>query len=326
MRLLEELQIKDQSSIIYAKTVLKNILKREKRYVDESFLILSLMELSTNLLKHANGGKIYLLESDADMFIAALDYGSGIKNINWAMQNGTTSIKNSLGIGLYQMNKHAYYHIEIVSFNTKDMHGTIVLLKPRDFFKEIVSLQTLYAGEKVCGDIIAKKGKFLLLADASGHGRAAHRSAELIKSYFYKHPFSCILMDDFFTNIHEMLKTTMERGAVLSIFEILKSQVNVCGVGNISFWLEKSNGYESFMQKKGIIGEIYSRSGNLKFSLENRFIAATDGIEVEKMNKLLSLLPKQLSEVIVALSALYFASVKYDDKSIVIISKKTRRL
>jgi len=322
MTLLQELEIKDESSIIYAKTTLKNILKREKRYVDESFLILSLMELSTNLLKHVDGGKIWLLESDSDMLIAALDYGGGIENRAWALQNGTTRMKNSLGIGLYQMNHHDYYHIEISSFTTKNIHGTIVLLKPRKFFKEVLGLQNFYIGERVCGDIIAKKGRFLLLADGSGHGRASNKSVELVKSYFYEHPFSCLLVDEFFTKVHETLKAKESRGVVLSIFEILKSQIHVCGIGNIAFWVQKSDTYENITQKEGIIGEAFSKSGSIEFPFENRIIAATDGISIEKMNRVLSLLQRELSAAMIALNAMHFASVMYDDKSIVVISKK----
>ncbi|MFK5938943.1 MAG: hypothetical protein QM497_11165 [Sulfurimonas sp.] len=322
MKLLQEIQIKDKATLIYGKLTLKNILKRDNHYFDESFLLLAFMELSLNLLKHGGGGSICFFESDSDMFMASKDNGNGIKDITWAVQNGTTRMQNSLGLGLYQMNHHDYYHIEIASFTSVELHGTIVLLKPRKFFKEVLSLQKIYIGERVSGDMIAKKGRFLLLADGSGHGKAANKSVERLKSYFYDTPLSCIVADDFFTNVHTMLQGEESRGVVLSVFEILKSSIQVCGVGNIAIWVKKNNKYESYMQKEGILGEAFSKSDSKSFAFESKLIGATDGIAHDKMSKLLSLLPQQLSSAMIALSAMHFASVMYDDKSIVVISKR----
>ena len=320
MKILEIIDIKNNSDIIFAKNTLRNLLKRlDSKY--DSFLIFSLMELSTNLIKHANSGKIYLLQSASEIMLCALDYGVGIKNIEWSMQSGTTQMDNSLGMGLHQMNSDNHYNIEVISFTQESLHGTIVLVKPRNFNPNILSLQLLYPTEKLCGDLFTKKGRFLLLADASGHGRKAHKSAEYIKEYFLQNSFSCLLIDEFFAKLHEELKQKKLRGAVLSLFEISKSSIRICGVGNISLWQKKDGNYKYSSQKDGIIGEYFSSAQTKEFKLNemDSIIASTDGIDTRMMNKILSKIPKNTSPAMIALCSMHFASIKYDDKTILII-------
>ncbi len=327
MKILEIIKITNEANIIYAKTTLRNLLKKrvENRY--ESFLIFSLMELSSNLLKHASGGEIWIIESDSKILLAALDYGEGIKDIAWSMKNGTSRMINSLGLGLHQMNNDTFYHIEVASFTDTDMHGTVVLVKPRNWEKDVLSAQISYVTESICGDIFVKKGRFLLLADGSGHGKKANISVELIKSYFYKHPFSCILVDEFFSKIHDKLKSDKLRGAVVSIFEVSNSSIQACGVGNISYWHQDGNGYQYSSQKDGILGEVFSSSDTHIFNLSrgSKLIAATDGIGVGAMNKVLSKLSANSSSAMLALCAMHFAAVSHDDKTIVIITQKGKK-
>lgn len=323
MTLIEKFKIQNNSDIIYAKTTLSNILK-DRVKLDKNFLIFSLMELSTNLIKHADKGEIWVLDYKDEILLCALDYGNGIENINWSMQNGTTGMDNSLGLGLYQMNNNANYEIEICSLAHREIHGTVVLLKPINLNPDIISLQIPHATEEISGDMFVKKGKFLLLCDGSGHGKKANKSAELAKSLFYNHPFSCLLVDEFFLNLDKKLKEKEMRGLALSIFEISKSSVQVCGIGNISFWIQNGNHYNYASQKDGILGEHYSSSDTFLFELSHnqKFITATDGIDVGKFNKLLFHMPKESSGALIALSAMHFASVTYDDKTIVVITTK----
>jgi hypothetical protein len=322
MKIIEQIKIKNNSDLIYAKTILRKILEK-KEVLEDTFLIFALMELSTNLIKHANGGEIWILEKDSQILLAALDKGPGIKNLKWAMQKGTTQMENSLGLGLHQISNNEYYKTEIATFTDKDLHGTAVLVMPNNLDMGIVSFQIPYIREKVSGDLIAKKGKFLLIADISGHGKKAYKSVEFIKSYFYNTLFSCVLIDEFFEDLHNKLKANELRGAVLSVFEITNKFVQVCGVGNISLWVKESDKYINFSQKDGILGEAFSSSDKkvFEFDKNTQVIAATDGIEIIKMNKLLSLLAKNISSIMIAVCSIYYASLEYDDKSILIITK-----
>jgi len=324
MIILEQIKINNESDIIYAKRTLLNILKR-LQHSQSSYLVFCSMELSTNLLKYTDGGEIWILQdTQGQIHIASLDSGRGIENIYWAMENGTSQKENSLGIGLYQMDNDALYHVEIVSYTKENMHGTVVLVSLRDYDPAVCSLGVPYVTEKVSGDIFVKKGRFLLLADSSGHGRKAYKTAVYLKSLFYEHPFSCLIADEFFDTIHEYLKVKTMRGAVLSIMEVSSSSVKSCGVGNISFWVQNGYKFQYISQKEGIVGEVFANIDKHSFHLkkDEKLIAATDGIDVGKMEKMLEELPKKCSSSMIALCAMNFASVTYDDKTIVILKQK----
>ena len=326
MIILEQIKIKNESDIIYAKRTLQNILKR-LQHPQSSYLVFCLMELSTNLHKYTEGGEIWILQdSQSQIHIASLDNGGGIENIHWAMENGTSQKENSLGIGLYQMNHDALYHVEIVSYTKESMHGTVVLVSPRDYNPAVCSLGIPYITEKVSGDLFVKKGRFLLLADSSGHGKKAYKTAVYLKSLFYKHPFSCLIADEFFDTIHKYLKRESMRGAVLSVMEVSASSVQICGVGNISFWVQNDKEFQYISQKEGIVGEVFANIDKHSFHLKKheKLIAATDGMDVGKMEKMLQELPKKSSSLMIALCAMNFASVVYDDKTIVILEQKGR--
>jgi hypothetical protein len=323
MKRVEKISIKNNADIIYAKTVLRNYLKKRAIDATSSFLIFALMELSTNLLKHAKGGEIWILELKEEILLSALDFGPGIENVAWAMENGTSRLPNSLGIGLYQINKDERYHVEIASFCKKNLHGTIVLVKPKALKVPIVCLNDTYIGELVSGDICAKKGRFLLLVDAAGHGRKAAKSAQVITEYFYNTPFSSLLADEYLEKIHTFLKEKRLRGAAVTIFEILQHKVFAYGIGNISFWHQEDHSYNFVSQKDGILGDFFHVSDKQCFILKpnHNFIAATDGIDATKMNKVLSLIRGGFSPPLIALIAIHFASVAYDDKTVIVMTQ-----
>ena len=328
MRILEQIPIKNNSDVIYAKTTLRNLLRREEKVYNESFLIFALMELSTNLVKHGDGGEIWILKSNDEILLSALDYGKGIENLPFSTQKGVTSLENSLGLGLYQMNQDSYYHMEIFTLTKSEFHGTIVLIKPKNFQKSVLSLQMNYIDEKLSGDMFVKKGKFLLLADVSGHGAKANQSAEFIKSFFYENYFSCLLVDDFFQKLHEELQKRMLRSVVLALFEVTKEEVQVCGVGNITLFHKQGGEMHLKSQKDGIIGETFSTCSKEKLSLliGEKVIATTDGIDKKSMQKIVSKLPNNTSSALLALALVHFASIKYDDTSVVVIENLKKEL
>lgn len=327
MKILEQISVRNKSDIIYAKTTLRNLLKKETKAYDESFLIFASMELSTNLIKHGGGGEVWILKSENEILLAALDYGKGIKDLALSMQKGTTSMQNSLGLGLYQMNKNDEYHIEVFTLTKEALHGTIVLVKPRDFFKPVLSLQVNYIGEQFSGDMVATKGKFALLADGSGHGRKANQTVEFVKSFFYENHFSCLLIDEFFQSLHENIIAKNLRGVVLSLFEITKKEMQICGVGNIALWHKQGSEVHLSTQKDGIIGEAFSSSDKKIFSLARgeKLIATTDGIDNSRMQKVISQVNEDISSALLALVLLHFASVEFDDQSVIIIENSEEK-
>ena len=302
MKIEKRYLIKEKKDLIFAKLDLKNYLKD---FIDIDFFIFALMELGTNLYKHTDGGEIWILKEGEKRAIASLDKGKGIKNINWALEKGTTTYKGSMGIGLYQLSRNDKYKFEIFS---KENVGTIILL--HDFNLKEVYLSESYYNNDINGDFFAKKGHFFLFGDASGHGIKAYKSAEFVKKIFLNTLFSCSFIEDFFREIDKKIKEKSLRGAVLSIIEVTKSRFKICGVGNISMIYHN----ELITQKDGVIGVVFSNASKYEFSRNDRLIIFSDGILFENIKNFLYI----KSDYLLALCSIFYSPV-LDDKSILIL-------
>ncbi|WP_457564113.1 hypothetical protein [Caminibacter pacificus] len=313
MRLVKRYKINRDVDLIYAKRDLSNFLKREKKELVD-FFVFATMELGTNLIKHANGGEIWLLEQDESFLLASLDEGPGIKDTSWCVQKGNTTYKNSLGLGLYSLSNNESYEFEI--FSSEDM-GSVFLLKPKIENSEVF-FQIPYLNEKYSGDLIVKKNKFYLFADVSGHGKKAWQSGQFIKEFFLKRPVTLLFCDEFFKDLHESLKKNSLRSCVICIAENLPSKVNLCGVGNIGVFYKNIEGVRQYSFKSGIVGEVFTTSSSFSFEKENaKVILKTDGIDD---NVIREVLKNELSNEMTAISVLFF-SKRNDDKSILIIGE-----
>ena len=320
MKIVEEFSIKQKADIIYAKHILQSHYD-EKKFIDKNFFILAFMELTTNLIKHTNGGKAFLLQSQEQYLLGVGDQGKGIDNISKSLQKGYTTHTNSLGLGLYQLSINSSYDFEIFSTTEKNFHGTVILLKPKGLFSNTVFLSKPYINDVNNGDFFTKKGKFLLFGDAAGHNKKAHKTADFIIKKFFSTPLSCILIDDFFRALHLELKDSGMRGAVCAIAEVVNNHISLCGIGDLSIWIKKNETLLLKSFKSGIIGETFSSVEKLEFTLElDEFcILTTDGIEQRKMEYFKDISLKKYSAYFLAFTMLYFFGSKFDDSSLVVI-------
>jgi len=87
-------KVDHQFMIIKVTKLLRNL-----KIKDQDNIIIIISELSTNILKYANKGKIKLELSNKLIKIISLDDGDGIENIELALKDGFTTSK-SLGMGL----------------------------------------------------------------------------------------------------------------------------------------------------------------------------------------------------------------------------------
>jgi len=308
LKIIKKYLIKDQSDLIFTRTDIKNFFK-EKNFLYIDFFLLAVMELGTNILKYPKSGEIWLLQEENDFLLAALDKGSGIENIEFSKKKGY-STSNTLGLGLYQLSQHNYYVLEIFSSN-KNPHGTVVLLRPKHMTK-LVFLTQNYIDLPKSGDFLFKKGKFIIIGDVSGHGIKAYKSAEFIKNYFYNARFSCLLIDEFFLDLHKQLKENKLRSTVLSVVEVDKKGVIICGVGNINIYLKKNKDIELLTQKEGIVGENYSSVSHYQLTDFDEIFLFSDGIN----KKILYNVLKQVDCMYLSLiCGIYFSDIK-DDKTI----------
>ena len=299
MNLIKRYRIEHDSDLIYAKRDLSNFLKKDK---SKERFSLALMELGTNLLKHAGEGEIWLLQNE-HWLLAALDRGPGIEDIEWAKQRGTSSYPGSLGVGLSQLDSDEEYRLEIFS---KVGLGTVVLFH-KERAKELFFSIPLV--DNFNGDFFIKKGRYYLFGDAAGHGIKASKSAKFIQEFFLSHSFSCLFVDDFFKTLDSAIKKENLRGAVLSIVEVTKKYIYICGVGDIEFFANKER--HSF--KEGIVGVAFSRSEQYRFERPVNFCMKSDGIDTD-----FELYEDIADPFLCALVAVFYSTIN-DDRSIFII-------
>ena len=309
MEIVSRYKISSKSDLVFCKVDLQKILKQFK---DKEFYIFSVMELGSNILKYAKKGEIWLLESDGEYLLAALDKGEGIKDLNWALKEGTTS-SNSLGMGLYSIANHKDYDFLIYSSKM----GSIFLIKPKNLKKDYVYLMQSYMDKVKSGDFIFKKEKYIFFGDVSGHGIKAYEVVRFIRNFIKEKRFSCIIADEFLKDLHEKILQYNLRSLVIAIIELLPNEVNICGVGNISILKKVESKIKSFSQAKGIIGEVFFDVSKINLKRDGNIILFSDGID----EKLLYNLSEKINNIyLLAIASIYF-SQKLDDKSILVIGE-----
>jgi len=320
MKIVEKFFIEQNADIIYTKHMLQSHFDEEK-FIDKSFFILAFMELSTNLLKHTSGGKVFLLEEQGHYLLGVGDYGKGIRKVSESLQKGYTTATNSLGLGLYQLSTNDFYDFEIFSTTQKEFHGTVILLKPKELQSNTIFFSEPYINEANNGDFFARKGRFLLFGDAAGHNKKSHKTADFITKKFFSTPLSCIMIDEFFGSMHQELQYNEMRGAVCLVGEVVKNNIALCGVGDLSLWLKQSETLSLKTFKNGIIGEAFSNTQKFEFTLgSGKFcVMTTDGIEQGKMEYFKHICMQEYSAYFIAVAMLHFAGSKFDDSSLVVI-------
>ncbi len=308
MKILKKYKIKTKSDLIFARTDLKNFFK-DKNFIFKEFFLLAVMELGTNILKYAITGEMWLIEWEDSFALAALDKGKGIKDIKWAKEKGT-STGGSLGLGLYQLSQSESFMLDIFSFQ-KDPKGTVVLLRPKKGSNKFYLIDN-YLDLPYGGDFVFSKGKFLIVGDVSGHGKIANRTAQKIKEFFLNVTFSCVLIDDTLKELHEFLLHNNLRSVVLSVVEITKSSVSLCGVGNLNVFVKNSEGLKYLTFKEGVVGEAFSSSSKFTFKEYSQIFITSDGINQKLMYNILN---KTDDFYLSVIAGIYFAGVD-DDKTI----------
>ena len=322
MKIIKNWSISTASDNIFAKVELKNFCKHNKVEHYE-FYIFVLMELTTNLIKYANGGNIWLIQYEDKYCLVSVDRGCGIKDLAQAKVKGFTSSNNSLGLGLFQISQNSYFDVEIYTSIKKEKSGTIVLLKPKEIISNMIFFSKPYMNLDYNGDYFVQKGRFSIFGDASGHGLKAQKSATFIKQYFMDEFISCLNYDLSYDNLHNILKKNNLRSSVMCLIEFNKNVLQLCGVGNLNLFIQNGKKYNYNTFKNGIIGEVFS-SGELKqidLHKNQNIILTTDGYAPRQTQEFLSDLHSDLSPMMVAICLTHFISNDMDDSSVLIINK-----
>jgi len=314
MNIVLKYKITKDSDLLFARIDIINFLKSKNYYLD--LFKFAIMELGTNLIKHANGGEIWLLEENKEFILASLDRGEGIEDLDWALKRGNSTIKDSLGLGLFQLSQNDLFDLLIFS-STSTPQGTVIIFKPKKLKNNFIFLQRNYLDMNISGDFFIQKGKYFIVGDSSGHGVLANKTAKFINKYFFNKAFSCILIDDVFKDLDNKLKENGLRSAVISIMEYTKKQINICGVGNIGILHITNSNIEEISQKNGILGEVYHSISKYKFNLQknDKIVLYSDGVD----DKMVYNISKKCQDIyLFGISTIYFSDIM-DDKTVFIL-------
>jgi len=251
-------------------------------------LELIITEACTNIIKHAQRGKILLrsisYENNFGVEIIAIDNGPGISDIKFHMEDGN-STTGTYGGGLGAMNRLTH-EFDIYSNQSQ---GTAVLMviwadkvPPSDTQWKIGSICLPIAGEEICGDswIADTNGDnlTLLVADGLGHGpeaaKASLAAVEVVATNSAKSP--AVLMG----NTHAALHGT--RGAAVAITQIDKArnEIKFAGVGNIAVSVFIEAGRKHLLSHNGIVGSNLRKLQEMSQDWEDDalLIAHSDGL------------------------------------------------
>ncbi|MEM1122511.1 MAG: ATP-binding protein [Bacteroidota bacterium] len=149
---------------------------------------LGVSEICQNAIRHAGGGRAIITTANNDKIlqIEVSDKGNGISNVTQAMQEGYSTIKTSLGVGL-EAAQRSVDHLEVI---TKKDSGTTILLEkylpisPSELEFGVASLPD--EAYDCNGDdylVYPFDGDKVLLAviDGLGQGKVAHQMAVGVK-------------------------------------------------------------------------------------------------------------------------------------------------
>jgi anti-sigma regulatory factor (Ser/Thr protein kinase) len=225
-------------------------------------IAIAVTEMATNLVKHAQQGKLLCepLRHDglSGLRVLSLDKGPGILNVSAALEDGYSTY-GSCGNGLGAVRRLS----TLFDLYSLPRLGTCILAefwphqKPnaaQSFSLGVVSLAL--RGEPVCGDGWGTRAtadrSFFMVVDGLGHGTwaaQAAREAERVLGQSHAGSASSILRD-----FHDALKKT--RGAAAAIAEISREKgiLTYAGIGNISATVIDGSSCRGIANHNGTLG------------------------------------------------------------------------
>jgi anti-sigma regulatory factor (Ser/Thr protein kinase)/serine/threonine protein phosphatase PrpC len=227
---------------------------------------LTVSELSSNLIKHAGGGKIIISKIEKDrqlgIKIESVDDGPGIMDLKQALINGFSS-SGTLGYGLGTVIRL----MDEVDFKAESQIGGgshIICkkwLRKHSWSDKLCPLDISVASRphKSCrmnGDafIIKKWEKYVLVGiiDGIGHGEHAHKAAQTARRYVETHYDQTLL--NVFQGINRICQPT--RGVVMALARInwLDEEISYASVGNIESRVFGGSHQLNFIARRGILG------------------------------------------------------------------------
>ncbi|MFZ6647684.1 SpoIIE family protein phosphatase [Undibacterium sp. TJN25] len=232
-------------------------------------LAILVTELATNMLKHAQGGRLIVSQARINgldaIELLALDKGPGIANLDFSFLDGNSSTGTS-GNGLGALRRLS----DEFDVYTAAGKGTAFFVRvwqtaPKAGQEGGIQSGAICVpmhGEDVCGDAWAIAGErtqgeqaeqfSVMVSDGLGHGPdAAAASAAALAVLRDRPGDSC---EDLVKGAHTALRAT--RGAALAVAKInlADSTLTFAGIGNISAHVIDGDSRRQIMSHNGIVG------------------------------------------------------------------------
>lgn len=218
-------------------------------------------ELGTNLIKHAQNGRLMIASREfdqrsGDIEILSIDEGPGIADLDKSMRDGFSSA-GTPGTGLGAANRLA---------NDFDIYseapaGTVIVarIRAKDALEEVFRVGvvgTSAPGETVSGDgwaVAIDGGKAaILMADGLGHGPMAEEAANVAVAHFRQTPFQ-----DLSTMIqaaHGHLRSTRGAAVALAALDVANATVKSVGAGNVVTRIVSGVYEKTLLSQHGTVG------------------------------------------------------------------------
>ena len=229
-----------------------------------SGVAISVMEMATNLVKHAKEGMLLVQPVDhygrRGLDLVGIDRGPGMASVASAMRDGY-STAGSAGTGLGALSRLA---------DSFDVHstpggGTVVAARfwaqpgktaARAEAMDIAGFSVALAGEPASGDAWNWQdrpgGARIVLVDGLGHGAgaaaAAHRAVELADDGRGLAPV------DLLARLHAGLRDTRGAAGAVADIDLHRGVLSWAGVGNIAGTVVTATGTRSMVSTNGTLG------------------------------------------------------------------------
>ena len=225
---------------------------------------LAMIELATNLIKHAQGGKLTLTPLDEagriGLAIESLDSGPGIADVEQAMADRFSTV-GTRGTGLGAINRL----MDELDINSAHGRGTSIVCRKwvRRQTSSIrpcplafgVATRPRQSGEDNGDAFVVKQwaeSALVGVIDGLGHGQFAHDAAQAARQYVGSH--YDLPLDQIFRGVGRACRAT--RGVVMALarFDWGLGRLAFASVGNIEVRVFPSSAPFSFSIRRGVIG------------------------------------------------------------------------
>lgn len=243
---------------------------------------LAVVELASNLVRHATGGGTLILRSDtADdgwVEVVATDNGPGIRDIQQAVAGGH-STAGGLGLGLAGA-RRLLDHFEISSSPEGTRVGGKKWKRRRSFVYALASRP--HPGFHENGDggvfLLTSRGPLLAVVDGVGHGATAARLTATALKVIDEHREQPL--PDILRHCHAALQGSRGVVASLARFEDNFKRLTFAGVGNVEGRILSARGADGVVPLRGILGAATPTIRAFEHQLPERWVLMlyTDGL------------------------------------------------